>query len=73
MARKSRANDKVDLNRASAEELDQIYGVGPKIARKIVEYRESERGGRFHSVQDLTHIEGIGAKTAQLIMRHSTV
>lgn len=73
MARKAQMNGKVDLNRANAEELDQIYGVGPTIARKIVEYRDSELGGRFHSVHDLTHIEGIGEKTAQLIMRHSTV
>ena len=73
MARKAQSNGKVDLNRATAEELDQIYGVGPKIARKIIEYRESELGGRFHSTHDLTHIEGIGEKTAELIMRSTTV
>lgn len=72
MPRKS-ANGRVNLNRASLEELDGIYGVGPTIAKKLIEYRDNELGGRFHSLHDITHIDGIGEKTAQLIMEGVTL
>lgn len=63
----------VDLNRASADELDSVFGIGPATARRIIEYRDSEMGGRFHSVHDLTHIPGIGEKTAELILNRARV
>lgn len=55
----------LDLNTASAEELDELPGIGPAIAAAIVEHRE--RNGRFASVDDLLDVPGIGdAKLAQL-------
>ena len=55
----------VDLNRATAAELDQLPGVGPSTARAIVDHRT--RNGPFASVDDLLAVRGIGpAKLAEL-------
>ena len=52
---------KVNINTASAEELTQLQGVGPKYAAKIVEYRE--KAGPFAAPEDLKNVPGIGEKT----------
>ena len=48
----------VDLNRADAEELDTLPGIGPALARRIVEYREAH--GPFEAVEELLEVAGIG-------------
>ncbi|MBI1845712.1 MAG: helix-hairpin-helix domain-containing protein [Candidatus Rokubacteria bacterium] len=48
----------VDLNRASAEELTRLPGVGPALAARIVEARESD--GPFAAVDDLRRVRGLG-------------
>lgn len=50
----------VNLNSATAEQLDTLDGVGPATAQKILEYR-AQHGG-FRSVDDLAQISGIGPK-----------
>jgi competence protein ComEA len=50
----------VSLNTATAEQLDELDGVGPATAEKILEWRK-EHGG-FGSVDDLKQISGIGPK-----------
>ena len=52
---------RLDLNRASAEELETLPGIGPKTAARIVEDRA--RRGRFRSAKDLGRVKGIGPKT----------
>jgi competence protein ComEA len=50
----------ISLNTATPEQLDQLDGVGPATAQKILEFRK-EHGG-FRSVDDLKQISGIGPK-----------
>jgi competence protein ComEA len=49
----------VHLNTATLEELDELPGIGPVTAQKIVDHREKH--GAFSSVDDLDAIPGIGA------------
>ena len=49
----------VDLNSATAEQLDALPGIGPSTAEKIVEYRQAH--GAFHSLAELDAVPGIGA------------
>jgi competence protein ComEA len=52
------AGTRIDVNRASPEELERLPGIGPVLARRIVEHRERE--GRFQSVASLEAVSGIG-------------
>ena len=52
------ATGPIDLNRASAAELDELPGIGPATAAAIVEHREQH--GPFASVEDLEAVRGIG-------------
>lgn len=55
----------IDLNTATAAQLDQLPGVGPVLAQRIVDYRTQHSG--FHSVDELRQVSGIGdAKFADL-------
>jgi competence protein ComEA len=55
----------VDLNTATAEQLDALPGVGPATAAAIIAYRRQH--GPFHQVDDLAQVAGIGpAKLAQI-------
>jgi competence protein ComEA len=61
----SAASGPLHLNTATAADLDELPGVGPVTAQKIVEYREQH--GAFSSVDDLDAIPGIGpARLEQL-------
>ncbi len=51
----------IDLNRCTAEDLQQIEGVGPALARRIIEFRNAR--GQFASIDELRKIPGIGRKT----------
>ena len=50
----------LDLNRATADELEALPGIGAVLAQRVVAFRES--AGRFRTVDDLRGIKGIGAK-----------
>ena len=55
----------LDINSASAKELQVLPGIGPKIAERIVKYREEH--GPFKSLDDLTKVKGIGEKKLEKI------
>ncbi|MBA9025504.1 helix-hairpin-helix domain-containing protein [Peribacillus huizhouensis] len=57
----SSSDGKINLNTATQAELETLTGVGPSKALSIIDYRE--KNGKFHSVEDLKKISGIGDKT----------
>lgn len=62
--RNSSMMQRVRINSASVSELQQLPGIGPALAQRIIETRS---GGRFNSVEDLLRVPGIGkAKLAKL-------
>jgi competence protein ComEA len=60
----------VDVNAASAEELQRLPGVGPKTVARILQAR-GERP--FRSVEDLRRVPGIGPKSLERLRPHVTV
>lgn len=56
---------RVDINQAEWPELSQLPGIGPTLAQRIVESRQTE--GPFHGHDDLLRIRGIGPRTLQRI------
>ena len=61
----------VNLNSATAEQLDTLDGVGPATADKILEYR-TQHGG-FSSIDDLAQVSGIGPKKLEALRKQVTV
>ena len=55
------AKSKVNVNSATAEELQALPKIGPTMARRIIEYRSQH--GLFRSLEDLAQVQGIGTKT----------
>ena len=51
---------KLSLGTATVDQLDELDGIGPTLAERIVEYR-TENGG-FRSLEELREVEGIGEK-----------
>ena len=61
----------ININTAGSEELQQISGIGPVTAEKIIQYREEN--GAFGSVEDITNVSGIGEKTLEKMKPQITV
>ncbi len=53
----------IDLNRATAQDLDAIPGLGPALAQRIVDYRNTH--GPFKKIEDLLAVPGIGPQNLQ--------
>ena len=51
---------KVNLNTATAEELQTLTGIGPTLSQRIVDYREAN--GPFARIEDITQVQGIAEK-----------
>ena len=65
------AGDKVNLNSATAEQLQTLPGIGPSIAKSIVEYRN--KTGKFTKIGEILNVKGVGEKKFQLIKDRLTV
>jgi competence protein ComEA len=64
-------DDLIDINHATAEELDQLPGIGPVTAQNILAYRLEH--GAFTSIEAIQDVPGIGPETYAQIKPHITV
>ncbi len=62
---------KVELNTATAEELETLPGIGPALAGRILAYRQEQ--GSFSSVEELLEVEGIGQARLEGLRDYVTV
>jgi competence protein ComEA len=62
---------KVNLNTATVSQLEDLPGVGPALAARIVEHRQ--RNGAFKSVEDVMAVKGIGEKNFSKIQGYLSV
>ena len=61
----------IDLNEAGVEKLDQLPGVGPVLAERIVSYRQ--KNGEFTEIGELKEVGGIGSATLEKIKSEVTL
>ncbi|MBQ7154717.1 MAG: helix-hairpin-helix domain-containing protein [Synergistaceae bacterium] len=61
----------ININTASAQELQALKGIGPALSKRIVEYRQKH--GAFSSPEDLINVKGIGAATLSKFRSQITV
>jgi competence ComEA-like helix-hairpin-helix protein len=61
----------IDLNLANVKELQELPGVGPVTAQRIIDMRQ--KSGRFHRVEDLLAIRGISQKKLDAMRPYVTV
>jgi len=62
---------KIDLNSASASELELLPQIGPALSQRIIDYRKTK--GKFQKIEDLMKVSGIGPKTFEKIKDLITV
>jgi competence ComEA-like helix-hairpin-helix protein len=58
----------IDLNRASAGDLDAVPGIGAALAQRIVDYRQAH--GPFKKIEDLRGVSGIGLENLERLKPH---
>ncbi|WP_257210874.1 helix-hairpin-helix domain-containing protein [Actinomyces ruminis] len=61
----------ININTATAAELEGLTGIGPTLAQRIVDYRTEH--GPFSSIEDLTAVSGIGAAKLESLRDEATV
>ena len=61
----------INVNTADEEELEKLPGVGPSLAKSIVEYRR--RNGPFSTVEELDNVGGIGPGKLELMKEQVTI
>lgn len=61
----------INLNTASAAELELLPGIGPAMAERIIAYRDSR--GPFRSINELDRVDGIGSRTIDRLRDKVTI
>lgn len=64
-------NSKININKADEKELDNLPGIGPTIAQRIVDYRIEN--GKFKDKEDIKNVSGIGDSKYEEIKDNITV
>lgn len=67
----AQGDGRINLNTATAAELEELPRIGPAMAQRIIEWREAN--GRFTSVEDLLAVSGIGEKMLEALRPLVTV
>lgn len=62
---------RIDLNAASARDLEALPGIGPVLAGRIVEHRE--RAGPFQRLEDLLQVTGVGPRLLDRLRPHVVI
>lgn len=62
---------KININTASASELQKLYRIGPVLAERIIAYREANGG--FTTIEEIQNVSGIGEKTFAAIQEQIEV
>ncbi len=62
---------KVDLNRATQQDFERLPGIGPGLARQLVEYRAAH--GPYRTIDDLRAVKGIGVKRFERLVPLVTI
>lgn len=65
------AQEKVDVNKATFAQLEKIPGIGPDMAKKIIDQRKEL--GSYKNVDQILQIKGIGPKTIEKIAPYLTI
>ena len=70
-AQKQPPTKPIDLNAATIKELEELPGVGPVTAQRIIDARQ--KSGRFRRIEDLLAIRGISTKRLEALRPYVTV
>lgn len=62
---------KININTATQTELEQLSGIGPSTALKIIQYRTES--GKFNSIEEIKNVTGIGEAKYELIKEYITI
>ena len=71
VSKEKKSEGKININRASAEELQKLKGIGPSTAKSIILYREEY--GAFSEIEEIMNVKRIGEKTFAKIKEQITV
>ena len=66
-SKKPEIEDKININQATAKELELLPGIGPVLAKRILSLRENKGG--FNKVEELLEVNGMGAKKMEEIKK----
>lgn len=64
-------DSQVDINSASAAELQKVPGIGPALAQRIIQFREEH--GPYERIDDLLNVRGIGVRSLERLRPYLTV
>ena len=67
----SQTRELIDINQATAKDLERLPSIGPGTARLIVDYRDEN--GPFKQIEDITKVRDIGTKTFEKLNSHITI